>query len=220
VSHSLNTVGTWTKLDQSPDCHSPYNYNTYGRFLFGIESNDWSCYLICENCIVYTPDITSPTTSIKAYWNDDHSRIQISGNQFYKDEIFLVVTSNICYDCYIAGEVYDYAPFIPPQDKTFHQLWRESYNNYCNTTDDGIYHFIYDDYENEVWVSILNVMEVKNKISLDVNNIHIETTGVIKFNGFKFSSGNNVLQILDSNDNPVMTITKGARIKFNYPNLS
>jgi hypothetical protein len=63
-------------------------------------------------------------------------------------------------------------------------------------------------------------MEVKNKISLDVSNINIETTGVVNFNGFKFSSANDVLQILDSSDNPVMTITKGVGIKFNYPILS
>jgi hypothetical protein len=83
ATQSLNIDGTWTKLDQyswMPSCIMPYDFNSYGRFIFGIEFNDgnFPCFLFCENCIIYSPDIRSTTSAIKAYWKDDHSGIQIS----------------------------------------------------------------------------------------------------------------------------------------------
>jgi hypothetical protein len=89
----------------------------------------------------------------------------------------------------------------------------KGYNIYGNNTDNGGYH----DGEDGEWIPIINQMEVKNKISRDVKNINIETTGVINFNRFKFSSVNKIYQILDSDGNPIMTISKGVGIKFNYP---
>jgi hypothetical protein len=108
----------------------------------------------------------------------------------------------------------------PPPSKTFNEVWKEFTTIYCNTTDLGIYQLG----ENDVWIPILNVMPVKNKISMDLNNIHLDTTGQIDlnastltYNGFKFSTGDNTLVLSDSDNSPIMTITKGVGIKFNYP---
>jgi hypothetical protein len=157
AAHSLNANGSWTKLDQyssNPDCHLPYDFTTYGRLLFGVESTDWSCFLFCENCIIYSPDSRSTTSAIKAYWKNDHSGIQISWYQFYEDEVFLISVSNICYRYSIANPLNYVTTLSPPQYKTFNQIWGEGLNIYYNTTDDGVYQLG----EDGVWVPIFNVM--------------------------------------------------------------
>jgi hypothetical protein len=66
-------------------------------------------------------------------------------------------------------------------------------------------------------------MPVKNKITMDLDNIHLDTSGQIDltansltFNGFQFSTNDNILMLSDSDNQPFMTITKGVGIKFNY----
>jgi hypothetical protein len=113
--------------------------------------------------------------------------------------------------------------YNPPPGKTFNQVWKEYTTIYCNTTDLGIYQLG----ENDVWIPILNVMSVKNKITMNLDNIHLDTSGQIDltansltFNGFKFSTNDDILVLSDSDNQPIMTITKGVGVKFNYPIIS
>jgi hypothetical protein len=76
---------------------------------------------------------------------------------------------------------------MPPTEKNFeqkrgtksrsvaNQVWKEFTTIYCNTTDLGIYQLG----ENNDWIPIHKVMPVKNKITMDLDNIHLDTTGQI-----------------------------------------
>jgi hypothetical protein len=215
----LNVDYTWTSYNSSVGpCNIPYDLSDWGRFLYGVSPVLKIFWLFCENCITYMANRNLSTFALNTYWKDDHSGIQPRWICLNEDRCLIVDDSNICYSRSTVTEYVKISNF--PPGKILNQVWKEFTRIYCNISDLGIYQLG----ENDVWIPIFNVMPVKNKITMDLDNIHLDTSGQINltvnsliFNGFKFSTGDGTLILSDSDTQPIMTITKGVGIKFNYP---
>jgi hypothetical protein len=208
IRYSLNSDGSFTTFGDATLASFTYDFTAYGRFIFGIEDGT-RYYLVCENCWVRVNDITQQTGVVN-YYDDAHTPIQIKWFHNRFRDIYITTTSNLCY--YFKTNSSSILVYQPPPGKTYNQVYLgDTGVLYCNTTD----FYNYKMYAG-VWTPILNIeLPECGRISMNPSGINFSGE-ILNYNGFQFKSTNDVLQILDSDNSPVMTITKGLGIKFNY----
>jgi hypothetical protein len=213
IAYSLNSDGSFAAFGNAPVSNFIYDFTTWGSFIFGFEDSQ-KYYLICEKCWVRIPNITQQIASV-FYWNNDHTPIQI---KWFEYSLFTVciTTTNLCYSFRTIGAT-TLISYQPPPGKTFNQVFLGNISTiYCNTTDFLNFKLGSD----KVWTPILNIdLPECGRISMNPSGINFSGE-ILNYNGFQFKSNNDVLQILDSSNSPVMTITKGLGIPFNYPIIS
>jgi hypothetical protein len=95
----------------------------------------------------------------------------------------------------------------PPGGHTYKYVHHDDKEFVCTTEDLNTWMYI-----NGHWNPFYNTAPISSNLTL--------TPYALNFNGFKFVTNGDIMTMKDSDNQPIMTITKGDGIKFNYPIIS
>jgi hypothetical protein len=92
----------------------------------------------------------------------------------------------------------------PPAGHTYKDVYYDDREFVCTTDDLNTWMYI-----NGQWEPFYSTAPMSSNLSL--------TPYALTYNGFKFVADGDIMTMKDSDNQPIMTITKGVGIKFNYP---